>query len=118
MLTLPVIRRQESAAQDLRGAPAAAAAGPQARAQAAHPRELVAHQQPHPRLAVAGAVPAAPAWQVHARRLLLGHGYAGQCSRDNDAIVVRKVIEILSRKFSPPEALSCEFVYLKLVKVM
>lgn len=81
MLTLALIRRQEGTPQDLRGGPAPAPAGPQARAQAPHQRELVADQQPRPRRALAGSLPPTPTWQVHARRILLGHGYAGQCTR-------------------------------------
>lgn len=78
VLTHPVICRQESAPQDLRRGPAAPPAVAQARAQAPHPRELVAHQQPRARFALARALPPAPTWQIYARRILLGYGYTGQ----------------------------------------
>lgn len=78
MLTLPVIRRQKSASQNLRGGPAAPPAGPQARAQASHQRELLADQQPRPRLPLACALPHTSTWKVYAGWILLGHGYTGQ----------------------------------------
>lgn len=77
VLTLAALRREEGPAEDLRGGPTAAAAGPQAGAEAAHQRELVAHQQPRACFAMAWPLPAAPTRQVHARRFLLGHGHAG-----------------------------------------
>lgn len=78
VLTHTVIRRQESAPQDIRRSPAPASARPQAGAQVTHQRELLAHQQPRPRVPLARALPATPTWKVYARRILLGHGYTGQ----------------------------------------
>lgn len=66
VLTYAVVRRQESASQNLRGGRAAPPAGPQARAQARHPGELLAHQQPRARFPLARALPPASTWQVHA----------------------------------------------------
>lgn len=80
MLTLPVIRRQESTPQNLRGGPASAAAGPQAGTQAPYQRKLLAYQQPGSRSTLASALPTTPTWKVNAGRLLLGHGHTGQCS--------------------------------------
>lgn len=77
VLTLPVIRRQEGTAQDIRGTPTPHPAGEEAWTQAPHKRELLADQQPDPRLPLAGPLPTAPTWQIHAWRILLGHGYAG-----------------------------------------
>lgn len=78
VLTLTLIRRQESASEDLRGTPAAPPAGPQTGSQTAHQRELLAYQQPHTSVSLAGTLPSASTWKIYARWFLLGHGYTGQ----------------------------------------
>lgn len=78
MFTVATVRRQEGAPQDLRGDPAAAAAGAPEGPQAAHPREFVAHQQSSARRALARAMSPASDRQVHAGRLLLGHGHTSK----------------------------------------
>lgn len=78
VLTFTVFRRQKGTPQDFRGTPAPPTAGPQTRAQALHQGELLAHQQLYPRRPLARPLQTTPTWQVYARRILLGHGYAGQ----------------------------------------